>query len=65
MFQGDRGTMGKFRKILPLVAIALFLVPIGDANADDPDFLTFSAGWFDFNRQKDEGGRVPSGIPVR
>ena len=24
--------------------------------ADDPDFLTIAAGWFDFNRQKDQGG---------
>ena len=22
---------------------------------DDPDYLTVSAGWFDFNRKKDEG----------
>ncbi len=26
------------------------------ARADDPDFLTVSGGWFDFNRQKDQGG---------
>ena len=26
------------------------------AAADDPDFLSFGAGYFDFNRQKDEGG---------
>lgn len=26
------------------------------ARADDPDFLTISGGWFDFNRQKDQGG---------
>jgi len=56
MLQRDRGTMGYCRKILPLLAFALFLAPAGDAKADDPDFLTFSAGWFDFNRQKDEGG---------
>jgi len=48
--------MGYYRKILPLLALALFLAPVGDAKADDPDFLTLSAGWFDFNRQKDEGG---------
>ena len=24
--------------------------------ADDPDFLTIAAGWFDFNRQKEQGG---------
>jgi hypothetical protein len=26
------------------------------AAADDPAFLSFGAGYFDFNRQKDEGG---------
>lgn len=31
------------------------MVPTAMA-ADDPDYLTVSAGWFDFNRQKDEGG---------
>ena len=25
------------------------------ARADDPAFLTIGAGWFDFNRQKDDG----------
>lgn len=28
--------------------------PVASA-ADDPDYLTLSAGWFDFNRQNDEG----------
>lgn len=26
------------------------------AKAEDPDYLTLGAGWFDFNRQKDQGG---------
>jgi len=26
------------------------------ARADDPDFITISGGWFDLNRQKDQGG---------
>ncbi len=25
------------------------------AGADDPDFISVGAGWFDFNRQKDQG----------
>ncbi|MBL6946765.1 MAG: acyloxyacyl hydrolase [Rhodospirillales bacterium] len=29
---------------------------VGPAYADDPDFITFGAGYFDFNRKKDEGG---------
>ncbi len=28
---------------------------IGSAQAKDPDFLSFGVGYFDFNRQKDEG----------
>ncbi len=34
-----------FGAVSPRIAVA----------ADDPDFLTLSAGWFDFNRQKDDG----------
>ena len=36
------------------LAILMFMAT-PDARADDPDFLTFAAGWFDLNRQKDEG----------
>ena len=36
------------------VATAVTAAPSG-ALADDPDFLSVSAGWFDFNRQKDPG----------
>ena len=39
--------------------VSMFVLAPGfasPASADDPDFLTVSAGWFDFNRQKDEGG---------
>ena len=28
---------------------------VSPAKADDPDYLTVSAGWFDINRQKDPG----------
>ena len=34
------------------ILVALWFSPV---NADDPDFLTLSAGWFDINRQKDQG----------
>lgn len=34
------------------LVIALWFAP---AHGNDPDYLTFSAGWFDINRQKDEG----------
>lgn len=35
-----------------LAAASLPSVPV---HADDPAFLTVGAGWFDFNRQKDDG----------
>ncbi len=37
---------------------ALWIISVhlsSPANADDPDYLTFSSGWFDINRQKDQG----------
>ena len=43
-----------------LFGIAMVLLAAGvtssTARADDPAFLTVGAGWFDFNRQKDDGG---------
>ncbi|MFQ5764091.1 MAG: acyloxyacyl hydrolase [Rhodospirillales bacterium] len=38
-----------------LVGFPLAGLVSAPAVADDPDFLTFGAGWFDFNRQKDQG----------
>jgi len=35
-----------------LAAFVIFAAPA--AHADDPDYLTISGGWFDFNRQKDQ-----------
>jgi hypothetical protein len=35
-----------------LMALAVAAAP---ARADDPDFLSFGGGWFDFNRKKDPG----------
>ncbi|MGB0681264.1 MAG: acyloxyacyl hydrolase [Magnetovibrionaceae bacterium] len=36
--------------------IAAVALQPGQARADDPAFLTIAGGWFDFNRQKDQGG---------
>ncbi len=48
-----------FRGILAAVLafglVSTSLTPTS-VRADDPDFLTVSGGWFDFNRQKDQGG---------
>lgn len=38
-----------------VLALALLTSLPGAATADDPSFVTLSAGWFDFNRQKDQG----------
>lgn len=38
------------------IVCAASAVAIDDGRADDPDFLSFGAGYFDWNRQKDEGG---------
>ena len=38
-----------------LVVGALSVGMTGPAQADDPDFISISAGAFDFNRQKDQG----------
>ncbi len=43
------------RMLTTLMALGLGLCVSGGAKADDPDFLSISAGWFDFNRQKDPG----------
>jgi lipid A 3-O-deacylase len=41
--------------ILAVATIVAGLLITPSAKADDPDFLTVSAGWFDLNRQKDQG----------
>jgi len=47
--------------VLKRISLAVLLVvtmvglPDGQARADDPAFLTFGVGAFDFNRQKDQG----------
>lgn len=49
------------RKGIVAAAVAAAVVGMGwlgnpaTARADDPDFLSFGAGYFDFNRRKDEG----------
>ncbi len=36
-----------------LFSVGILVAP--PAKSDDPDYLTLSAGWFDLNRQKDQG----------
>ena len=43
---------------IALLALALAGAPVRAQQADDPDFVTFAAGWFDMNRQKDDGAEV-------
>lgn len=40
---------------LALFGLAAAFGPVRPALADDPAFLTIGAGYFDFNRQKDQG----------
>ena len=37
-----------------IMVTAICMAPMAHAS-EDPDYLTVSAGWFDFNRKKDEG----------
>ena len=49
--------MNKRNNPLMIVLVAALIIGATfSARADDPDYLTFSGGWFDFNRQKDQGG---------
>lgn len=41
--------------IAGVCAACAFALAAPVATADDPDFVSFGAGWFDFNRQKDPG----------
>jgi hypothetical protein len=44
-----------------VAALTLAVVPnarAADGMPDDPDFISLGAGYFDFNRQKDEGASV-------
>jgi len=43
------------RKLAAALTAVMILSLAPDARAEEPDFLTVSAGWFDFNRKKDEG----------
>lgn len=49
--------MHEFAKAVAAVAIGVAFAAgtPTDAQAEDPDFISFSAGAFDFNRQKDQG----------
>ncbi len=49
--------MKRHAKLIFVALVAAgMLLTAGAARADDPDYLTISAGWFDLNRQKDQGG---------
>ncbi|MAF48177.1 MAG: acyloxyacyl hydrolase [Rhodospirillales bacterium] len=43
---------------LGLIGVLMMAADTRPALADDPDFLTIGAGWFDFNRQKDQGAEL-------
>ena len=46
-------------KQVPFFAAAVVIMALlahKVAKADDPAFLSLATGWFDFNRQKDQGG---------
>ena len=41
---------------IAVVSASFFSAPVAQAAGEnDPDYLTVGAGWFDFNRKKDEG----------
>ncbi len=44
------------RKFAAVLMAALIVMTAPDARAGEPDFISLSAGWFDLNRQKDQGG---------
>lgn len=50
-----RGKIAIMKRVLSIFTLSLALALPGAAYADDPDFLTIGAGFFDFNRQKDQG----------
>lgn len=55
-----RGLARELARILAISALALGAAfgAAAPAKADDPAFLTLGAGWFDFNRQKDQGAEL-------
>ena len=52
------GGMIVLKRIILVILLGIPAIDMssGPAHADDPDFLTIAGGWFDFNRQKDQGG---------
>lgn len=54
--------MSALARVLLVVALGVGALPAKAADfislAKDPAYLTFSAGWFDVNRQKDEGAEL-------
>ena len=45
-------------RAIALATAAYLLLPSAAAWADDPDFVVFGAGWFDWNRQKDQAAEI-------
>ncbi len=39
-----------------LLGVSGLVATAAPARAGDPQFISFAGGWFDFNRQKDDGG---------
>lgn len=49
--------MGRVNLLIAAIALIAAAVTAGPARADgDPDFITFGAGWYDFNKRDDAGG---------
>ena len=46
------------RLLIAVAAVAILAGLAPAAKADDPSFVSISAGWFDFNRKKDEGANA-------
>ncbi len=45
-------------RVIAAAATAWMLLPSAAALADDPGFVAFGAGWFDWNRQKKQAGEI-------
>ncbi len=54
--KGVRDVMNTIAKACSLAIGAMLCAT--SSWADDPDFLSIGTGWFDFNRQKDQGAEI-------
>lgn len=59
---GNGFVVSKIKKLITVLGVCALLSGLSitleskTARADDPDFVSIGAGWFDWNRQKDVGG---------